>query len=62
MLVEKSDSQTSAFKPGDTVKIRSTGQIGTLLSYENGFWKVSVHGATQMFESSSLEHKQILMG
>ena len=62
MLVEKNDPSGGGFNIGDTVKVRSTGQIGKIVGYNNGMWKISVGGSNTMVESFDLEHKQILLG
>lgn len=60
MLVETPSN--SSFQIGDTVKIRTTGQVGTIVGMRNGQYQVSVNGMPMMAESSALERKEILLG
>lgn len=62
MLVEHPQTN-SRFNIGDTVKIRSTGQIGRIVGVRGGQFQVEITGgATTMVEATMLESRQVLFG
>lgn len=58
----KEATQTQAFQIGDTVIITATGQVGQIVAYESGRWKVKTQGAVLLKESSEIERRQALFG
>ncbi len=63
MLVEKQHSTSSRrVAIGETVKIKTTGQVGTVDGYENGQWIVNVDGTPLRVVESQLEVREVLYG
>lgn len=59
MLLENNNT----FRIGDLVKITATGQIGKIVAFESGRWKVQVENSdTLLMESGNLERRQALFG
>lgn len=61
MLIETPQSGLG-FRVGDTVQVLSSRQVGKVIGFENGRYKVLVNGAPIMVESSNLERKELLLG
>lgn len=63
MLIQKeSYNMNNNFSVGDTVKIRSTGQVGKIVGIDGGRWVVEVSGTRQVCEDYKLEKREILLG
>lgn len=59
MLMETTNR---AFSVGDLVRVISTGQIGKVVAFEDGRWKIEVAGTTSLCESSEIVRRQALFG
>ena len=62
MLVEKQGSTPRRVAIGETVKILTTGQVGQVMSYENGQWIVNVNGQPVPVLESQLQVREVLYG
>ena len=59
MLVE---ARKSKFNIGDAVKVRLTGQIGTIVAVEGGVYKIELAIGGKITESDgNLDRRQVLM-
>lgn len=47
---------------GETVKIKTTGQVGTVEGFENGQWVVNVEGAKVLVFESQIQVREMLYG
>lgn len=56
------ETTNKAFRVGDLVLIKATGQVGKITAYEHGQWRVELQGATVLKESTEIERRQALFG
>ena len=56
MLVEAKNT----FKIGEIVIVSATKQIGTIIAFESGRWKVKLSNAKVLKESHEIEKRQML--
>lgn len=59
MLLETTNS---GFQINDTVMVTATSQIGTIVGYESGKWRIAVSGDTLLKESTEIKKRKILLG
>lgn len=51
------------FKIGDTVMILETKQVGKIVGFEDGKWKIAVNPGTDILvESAKFEKRELLFG
>lgn len=57
------ETTNGAFRINETVMIVATKQVGTIVAFENGRWKVQVSGGPAVLkESSEIQKREILLG
>lgn len=56
------ETTNSAFRINDTVLISATRQVGKIIAYEGGRWKVEVAGVVMLKEANELQKREILLG
>lgn len=56
------ETTNSAFLIGDTVMVSATKQVGTIIAYEGGRWKVQVSGIAVLKEAHEIHKREILLG
>ena len=59
MLLENTNK---GYNINDMVMVRATKQVGKIVDYVDGKWKVQINGEALLKESSEIMPRQVLLG